>query len=452
MDVYIEYKPHPNQLSLHEDPHRYRVVVAGRRFGKSVFARQEIIRKALFYKPVKEKVGIYQAPRFWIVSPTYRQGKEIHWMELKKEIPSQLIESKNEQDLSVHLVNGSVIELKGADNEDNLRGAGLMGVVMDEAAYQKSHVWKEIIQPMLLETGGWAVFIGTPKGFNFFYDLYQRGQPNTKKYDPEWASWRFTSYENPYVDKAEIDKKKDDVGDDTFSQEYLGDFTSYESKIYKEFTQDIHVIKPISIPSHWKRYGGFDFSGGKEPAALVIVAIDPENDVWYVMFEYLMKEKPSRIMISEMKSFIEGGQIAPVEMIWCDPHAEQLRQDYADNEFYMSPARKETATQSRSWVRHGIDLLKGKMKINPIDKHSGLYIFNTCEELIREIDSYEWKEPPNDTTSEVGVPIKKNDHLLDALRYMAVSYKRQEDRQNTPREHDWSIGIERRGGEKSWSL
>ena len=122
MDSLLEYKPHSNQKMLHDDEHRYKVVCAGRRFGKSVFARMHVVLNAM-HTP-----GLY-----WIVNPTYRQGKQIHWHELKKEIPRELIDYKNEQELSIHLVNGSRIEIKGADNEDALRGVGLKGVVIPVA-------------------------------------------------------------------------------------------------------------------------------------------------------------------------------------------------------------------------------------------------------------------------------------------------------------------------------
>ena len=160
MEITLQYKPHPHQKVLHDDEHRYKVVVAGRRFGKSVFARMHCLLNAL------SEPGLY-----WIVNPTYRQGKQIHWHELKKEIPYDLVSYKNEQELSIQLVNGSRIEIKGADNEDSLRGVGLKGVVIDEAADQKLKVWEEIIRPTLIDSGGWAIFIGTPKGFNWFFDL-----------------------------------------------------------------------------------------------------------------------------------------------------------------------------------------------------------------------------------------------------------------------------------------
>lgn len=444
MDIDIKYTPHELQYQLHNDKHRYRVVVAGRRFGKSVFSRWELIMKALQYKPdaKKEESGIYVAPRFWIVSPTYRQSKEIHWTELKKEIPPSLVKRKNEVDLEIELHNGAIIELKGAENEDSLRGAGLQGVVMDEAAFQKSNIWDEIVQPMLLETGGWALFIGTPKGYNWFYDLYNRGQPHHKNYNEDWASWRFTSYDNPHVPGVEIDKKKEQVSPDTFAQEYLAEFTTFSGRIYKEFKPENHVIKPIDIPPWWKRYAGFDFSGGREPAALIIVAVDPDSDDWYIIKEIYKKEKATPIMISEINTELDSHLIGKIETIWCDPHMKQLWEDYRHHQFYMTPASKLSQTQVGGWVRHGIDKISSKLNVNPVDKSTGLKIFNTCENIIKEFEMYEWKDSPNEDVNEPGTPVKHNDHGLDALRYFAVSYKKM-DTDNIPMQWEsnaWKIG------------
>jgi len=439
LEINISYNPHKQQKVLHDDSSRYRVVVAGRRFGKSVFARHELIRKALFFKADDTKY-VGTTAKFWIVSPTYRQGKEIHWNELKKEIPHQLIKKKNEVELEITLFNDTIIALKGADNPDSLRGSGLEGVVLDEAAFQKKNVWSEIVQPMLIETGGWAVFIGTPKGYNWFYELYKKGDKKQKDYDEEWMSYRFSSYDNPFVPTVEIDKKKEQVSADTFAQEYLAEFTTFEGRIYKNFTPDDHIIRPIEIPFHWKRYGGFDFSGGREPAALVIVAIDPETDVWYVIKELYMKEKASRLMIQEMRAEFGGGFVGNMEQIWCDPHMRQLWEDYKDNQFYMTPAIKVTQTQQKGWVRLGIDVIYTKLNVDPIDGKTGIQIFNTCEKLINEFQMYEWKSSPDDDLSEPGVPIKKNDHGLDALRYFAVSYKKQPHYIHKPMGDKWKIG------------
>ena len=148
---------HPTQSEIFKSPARFKVIRCGRRFGKSYLSTVIIIAKAL------EKKGDY-----WFIAPTYKQAKEIAWRLLTELMPKEAISKRNETELSMELLNGSRIALKGADNPDALRGVGLNGCVMDEYAFMKPFVWEEIVRPMLFDTGGWAIFISTPYGYNHF--------------------------------------------------------------------------------------------------------------------------------------------------------------------------------------------------------------------------------------------------------------------------------------------
>jgi len=424
-DIKIDYKPHKNQKILHDDEHRYKVVVAGRRFGKSVFARHHCLLNAL-YDP-----GLY-----WIVNPTYRQGKQIHWHELKKEIPSDLISYKNEQELSIHLTNGARIEIKGADNEDSLRGIGLKGVVMDEAADQKSRTFWEIIRPTLLDSEGWAVFIGTPKGFNWFYDLYNMGVKGNKIYDPEWASFQFTSYDNPTLKKKEIDKAKVSTDDDTFTQEYLAKFKRYKLAIYADFERKTHVIEPFDIPfySDWEIYRGLDFGYGAEPTVCLWIAVNPEGSKWYVIDEYYEIKDTSDyhcgIILSKSQQYP-----SPVATFG-DPANPQLAQDWGKRGVYVTSASREGNTNLTEWVKTGIGIIQEKIKISPIDQQPSFYVVNHCEQLLKELESYKWKEEKDGSTRR---PDKTNDHGPDALRYFAISYRGKQNIQLPDDGKNWSF-------------
>ena len=125
---------------------RFRVLVAGRRFGKSYLSCIELLRGAIA-KP---------GETFFYCAPTYRMAKDIAWKALKKLVPKVWILNKNESDLRLDLVNGSSIELKGTENAMALRGRSLSGVVLDEAAFMSSEVWFEVIRPALADKQGWA--------------------------------------------------------------------------------------------------------------------------------------------------------------------------------------------------------------------------------------------------------------------------------------------------------
>ena len=437
MEINIDYKPHKFQKQLHDDPHRYLVICAGRRAGKSKFARMHCFLNAI-YTP-----GLY-----WIVAPTYRQGKQIHWQELKKEISPELIDYKNEQELSIHLINGSRIEIKGADNEDALRGVGLKGVVIDEAAKQKPHVWEEILRPMLIDSGGWGIFIGTPRGFNWFYELWLKGKKETKKYDPDWSSYKFTSYDNPYDDagkldpkrkKKEIDKAKLETDEDTFSQEYLAEFKKFRGLIYRNFNREAHVIEPIDISEYqgWELYRAVDF-GFDNPTTCLWIAISPgDNGKWYIIDEYYESKQSSDYHVGIILS--KSGQHFPVTLTYGDPSAPQIMADWAEKGLYISPARRDSNTNKGEWVGHGIDIVQERLKISSVDKKPQLFVFNNCENTIREFETYRWKEERNSQLNNPGRPEKANDHLLDALRYFAVSYRGTQRTELPEDNKDWSF-------------
>lgn len=173
--------------------YRYRVAASGRRWGKTTEGNAELT------------VGGGERPaKYWYIAPELKQARDIAWAPLIANIPrSWLARPPNESRLEITLINGSVIALKGADDPDSLRGRGLGGVVLDEYADMKPAIWDEIIQPSLLDTDGWALFLGTPKGFDHFYDLYQQGQNAAF---PEWGSWQFRTADAPHIKKDELAK------------------------------------------------------------------------------------------------------------------------------------------------------------------------------------------------------------------------------------------------------
>ena len=230
----------PWQMTVANDTHRFRICCAGRRSGKSVLSRLIILKWAL------ENVGTY-----WIVSPSYKQAKMIHWNEIRKEIPREWILKTNEVDLSITLKNGSIIELKGAENPDALRGVKLRGLIIDEIASIRNWgwLWSEVLRPTLTDYIAPCLFISTPKGFNHFYELYEVGQ----KPEGDYKSWRFTSYDNPYISKEEVDNAKKELTEDTFHQEYMAEFRKHTGLVHKNWDRDIHIIDEFDVPREWIR-------------------------------------------------------------------------------------------------------------------------------------------------------------------------------------------------------
>jgi phage terminase large subunit len=201
-------------MAFHERTARWAVIVAHRRAGKTVATVNDLIRRAI-------QDGKTNG-RYAYVAPLYGQAKAVAWDYLRR-FSQPLLANANETELRVDLVNGARIRLYGADNPDTLRGIALDGVVLDEVADMKPRVWSEVIRPALSDRSGWAVFIGTPKGHNSFYDIWTRAQD-----DPAWFTLRLKASDTHLIADDELASAKAQMSDDQYAQEWE---TSFEAAI-----------------------------------------------------------------------------------------------------------------------------------------------------------------------------------------------------------------------------
>jgi predicted phage terminase large subunit-like protein len=208
------------QQSVFGDDTRFKVVAAGRRCGKSRLAAWTMIIRAL------------QAERCTVfyVAPTQGQARDIMWS-LLEELAHPILASKHVNNMEMKLINGSRICLKGADRPDTMRGVSLEYLVMDEYADMKQQVWEEILRPALADRKGDAMFIGTPKGRNHFYDLYVYADSSD---DDSYKAWHFTSYDNEKLDPDEINLAKKSMSSYAFRQEFMASFEALGSEIFKD--------------------------------------------------------------------------------------------------------------------------------------------------------------------------------------------------------------------------
>jgi len=216
----LNVKLHPSQLEVFNDKHRFKVVAAGRRFGKSRLAAWTLLIEGL---KSTEKDCFY-------VAPTFQQAKDIMWGMIK-ELGHEIIASAHENTAVLTLVNGRKIYLKGSDRPDTLRGVGLAYIVLDEYADMKANVWEQILRPALADVQGGAMFIGTPKGRNHFYEIYKLGESAK---DPEWTSFHYTSYDNPLIPESEIEAAKRSMSSFAFRQEFMSSFEAASRDLFKE--------------------------------------------------------------------------------------------------------------------------------------------------------------------------------------------------------------------------
>lgn len=220
MEIVIPYKPREWANKLHDSDKRWKVIVLHRRAGKTVAALNHLQRDAL------------NTPNalFAYIAPTYRQAKMIAWdmiKEYSRVIPGVVY---NESELTVRYPNGTKIRLLGADNPDSLRGIALWGVIFDEYSQQPSNIFPEIVRPALADNKGYAIWIGTPKGHNNFYDLYQYAIT-----DSQWMRLLLTVDDTGVLDQEEVTDAKNIMSLDEFNQEF---YCSFDAAIRGAYYSD----------------------------------------------------------------------------------------------------------------------------------------------------------------------------------------------------------------------
>lgn len=220
MKVEIPYCPRYPQGEIHErlESHRFAVLVAHRRMGKTVLAVNHLIKRAL--TDGKER-GFYA-----YVAPFRTQAEQIAWGYLKHFTDPIPLIKYNEQKLQLTLPNGASIRIFGADNPDSLRGLYFDGVVLDEVAQMKPETWTEIIRPALADRLGWAVFIGTPKGINLFSQTYDQALKLQREGNKDWIAMLYSVDQTGAIAPAELEALKAEMSDNEYRQEFLCDFAA----------------------------------------------------------------------------------------------------------------------------------------------------------------------------------------------------------------------------------
>lgn len=372
-------KLHITQAEVALDTHRFRVLCCGRRWGKTTLAVEEI-----------KGLALSKNARIAYIAPTFQQARDIAWQMLIKEL-KPITRKINESRLELEVVNlkggTSSIQLRGWEAIETLRGQFFDFIVIDEVASMRNFnvYWQEVVRPTLTDTKGQVMFISTPKGFNHFFDLF-----NTK--DDDYQSFHFTSYDNPFIPKEEIDKAGKEIPEDRFAQEYLADFRKTEGLVYKEFNRDIHVTedKPTSVSD---TILGIDF-GYTNPSSIIPINIDGDNHYWILEEFYKTHQTTEQIA--------EQAKLYKPTKVYADP---------------AEPDRIEILRKSGLNCRDvSKDIVAGVDRVRELFKQGRIHISADCKNLIHELETYRYPEKKPDQ-NEQEKPVKENDHALDALRY-----------------------------------
>lgn len=263
------------QQEVFKDSHRFKVVAAGRRCGKSRLSAVTLLIEAL---------NCPEGSSVMYVAPTLGQARTIIW-DLIHELGRPVIKSSHINNLEITLVNGKKILVRGADNPDSLRGVSLTYLVLDECAFIKEDVWQKILRAALSDKKGRALFISTPSGRNWFYDTFHLGQEGT---DEEWKSWHFTTADNETIDPKEIEAAKRTLSSFAFKQEYLSSFDTSGADVFKP-----EWFKLGDKPQYGSYVVAIDLAGFEEVAknagaskkrldesAIAIAKINDNGDWW----------------------------------------------------------------------------------------------------------------------------------------------------------------------------
>lgn len=215
-------KLHSGQAQVEREARRFNVVNCGRRWGKTKYGGRKLIEPALAGRPVG-----------WF-SPTYKMLAEV-WREVAQRV-APITKSRNAQEHRIELITGGLIEMWSLENFDSIRGRRYQRVIIDEAAMVPAlgEAWQAVIRPTLTDFRGDAFFLSTPKGRNFFWQCYQRGQDPLQ---PDWASWQMPTSSNPYIDPREIEAARRELPERTFAQEYLAIFLEDAGGVFRKVAQ-----------------------------------------------------------------------------------------------------------------------------------------------------------------------------------------------------------------------
>lgn len=351
-------------------------------------------------------------------APTRDDAREITWSMLIKKCEN-IITYKNESLLQIKImtIDGgeSMIALYGWESvQERGKGRGLANdfIVCDEVStYRNFWIgWDEVLSPTLIDRKGSAMFISTPKGFNHFFDLF-----NIEAKDPNYKSFHFTTYDNPWIPPEEIEREKLSKNEDVFAQEYMADFRKQQGLVYKEFSRERHIID--TLPTRFDEViAGIDF-GFTNPTAVIHIGRDGDDN-YFVTDEWYKTGRTEEQIADYVQS--------------CN-----FNRVYPDSE---APSAIEVLNRRGvavvEVVKNKDSIQNGINRIRQLLKMGKLHIHRSCVNLISEFETYAYPES-RPGVNEYEAPVKDHDHALDALRYALSTNKNDNSITSEQRARQW---------------
>lgn len=449
------FEPHAAQVPILNSGARFKVVAAGRRFGKSEIGGHEHVPDALLSRSWASTLRD-EGKRWenWIVGPEYsdaeKEFRKLYNALRRLEVPFDKPGTYNNPhtgDMQISLWEGAFLVIAhSAKYPDNLVGEGLHRLTLSEAAKIKQRVWDKHLRPTLADFDGECTMVSTPEGKNWFYKRWQAGQDPL---DHEWASWRRPAWLNPYVYKTpttragvkalqklkllgqpiteevarlhtvdwEIASVLKDQTEQSFNQEIAADFNEYVGAVFKDWDEELHV-RDLSFNPGWKTYAAVDY-GFTNPTVWLLIQVGPFGEV-HVLDEYYERERT----IPEAAKEIEARGLKPSSLIgfFPDPASPGSTKDLSDR---LRVRAFKSGTGGT--INHRLTLIRDALKprpdhlpvTHPDVRPRMLVDRRNCPNTIREMAAYRYPRTA-DEAAQYGKdapenPLKKDDHTPEAL-------------------------------------
>ena len=381
------------QYQISSSNKRFRVLVSGRRFGKTYLCITEMMKYA---SRVKQNI--------WYVAPTFKMAREIAWTKLKDMLHQfNWIENVNESNLQITIKKtGSKISLKGCENYDALRGVGIDFLILDEFADIDEKAWTEVLRASIADTQGDVLMCGSPKGYgNWSYRMYLKG-----KEDEEWDSFQFTTLQGGMVPKEELEQAKQDVDIRTYRQEFEGTFENYAGAVYYNF-HPVDNVRQSNIDWSKPLHIGLDFN--VDPMSASVAQI--EKDTIHFKDEIVIYSSNTDEMVEEIRN-----RYGSKQKIFCypDPACRQRKTSAGgrtDLTILQNAGFNVKCKIKHSPIRDRINADNSRLKSATGKRH--IFVNPSCKIIIRGLQRQIYKENTNIPDKEEGF-----DHMNDSIGYL----------------------------------
>jgi phage terminase large subunit len=380
--------------------------------------------------------GIVHGGTYLICRQFQPELKRTTWRQFLELVPKDLLQEVRVADAEIHVksVTGkpAIFIFAGLDEPDKLRSLNLSGFAIDEAS-QVSEEGFLLLQSRLRNSKGLrkGILVGNPAGHNWVYNWFVKKDGfKTPEAAAQYEMIIAPSTENVHLPEGYVQGMLDSYSDERVQREIMGSFDAFEGQVFHEFRRDTHVIKPFDVPQEWTKFVGADH-GYRNPACWLWGTVDYDGNV-YIYREFYKNEWLIEQICRGNKDTNEPGVVLlnnkeKLEQIRIDPSVKATRGQtgLSDWDTYIDNIPREfpLLLANNEW-KPSVDRIKSYLKVDHKTKKPRLFVFDTCVNLIEELTKYRYKDTAANQQATSNVkeePVKKDDHAVDAFRYLMMT-------------------------------